>query len=136
VIGINVAFIPPEAQAVSLGFAIPAPTVVSVVDQLIEDGDARHAFIGVNPVQVTPELGEGFDLGVDSGVLVREVVGEPAQRAGIRPGDVIVRFDEERIETVEDLFAELRRVEPGDEVDVTVVREGDERELTVELGER
>lgn len=136
VIGINVAFIPPEARAVSLGFAIPAPTVVSVVDQLIENGEARHAFIGINPVQVTPELNEAFDLGADSGVLVREVVGEPARRAGIRAGDVIVRFDGKTIEAVEDLFGELRRVEPGDEAELTVVRNGDERELKVELGER
>jgi S1-C subfamily serine protease len=136
VIGINVAFIPPEARAVSLGFAIPAPTVISVVDQLIESGEARHAFIGINPVQVTPQLDEAFELGVDSGVLVREVVGEPAERAGMRAGDVIVRFDGKTIETVEDLFADLRRVEPGEEVEVTIVREGDERELTVELGER
>ncbi|MDQ4030021.1 MAG: PDZ domain-containing protein, partial [Actinomycetota bacterium] len=136
VMGINVAFIPPESRAVSLGFAIPAPTVTAVIDQLIETGEARHAFIGISPVQVTPELEAAFDLGVGSGVLVREVVGEPAQRAGIRAGDVIVSFGGQEIETVEDLFAELRDVRPGDDVDLTIVRDGEERELSVELGER
>jgi len=137
VIGINVAFIPPEARAVSLGFAIPAPTVTSVVEQLVETGRARHAYLGVLPAQVTPELDEAFGLGAESGVLVREVIeGGPAEEAGVRPGDVIVRFDGEAVETVEDLFAALREVQPGDEAELTVVREGDERDLTVELGER
>jgi serine protease DegQ len=137
VIGINVAFIPPEARAVSLGFAIPAPTVTSVVEQLVETGHARHAYLAIRPAQVTPQLDEAFGLGAESGVLAREVIdGGPADEAGMRAGDVIVRFGGEEIETVEDLFTELREVEPGDEVELTVVREGDERELTVELGER
>ena len=137
VIGINVAFIPPEERAVSLGFAIPAPTVTSVVEQLIETGRARHAYLGVLPAQVTPELDEAFGLGAESGVILREVVeGGPAAEAGMRAGDVIVRFGDEEVETVEDLFAALREVQPGDEAELTVVRGGDEQELTVELGER
>jgi S1-C subfamily serine protease len=137
VIGINVAFIPPEERAVSLGFAIPAPTVTSVVEQLVETGRARHAYLAIRPAQVTPQLDEAFGLGAERGVLVREVIdGGPADEAGMRAGDVIVRFDGDEIETVEDLFAKLREVEPGDEVELAVVRDGDERELTVELGER
>jgi putative serine protease PepD len=54
----------------------------------------------------------------------------------MRAGDVIVRFGDEEVETVEDLFAALREVQPGDEAELTVVRGGDEQELTVELGER
>jgi S1-C subfamily serine protease len=135
VIGINVAFIPPEARAVSIGFAIPAPTVVDVVTQLLERGTVEHAVLGVFPAEVTPDLAEAFDLGVDDGVLVRRVErGSGADRAGLEAGDVIVGLDGRNIATVEDLFAELRRRDPGDRVTVTLVRGGEERELEVTLG--
>lgn len=137
VIGINVAFIPPEARAVSLGFAIPAPTVTSVARQLIEKGEAQHAFLGILVAPVTPQLSQSFGLGVDHGVLVREVgAGSPADEAGLRRGDVIVGFADRDIQAPEDLFAELRDHEPGDTVQVTIVRGGERRSLELTLGER
>ena len=137
VIGINVAFIPPQANAVALGFAIPSPTVVSVVEQLLATGQVRHAFLGLVPVQVTPQLAERFDLGTQNGALVYEVsLGSPAATAGIRAGDVIVELAGEEIATVEDLFAALRRHAPGDRAQIVVIRDGARRQLTVMLGER
>src|ERR671918_441794 len=88
VIGVNVAYIPPEARAVSIGFAIPSPVVRDVVPQLIEDGEAEHAYLGVRPIPVTEELSRSFDLGVEEGALVQSVPDDsPAARAGLRPGD-------------------------------------------------
>jgi serine protease DegQ len=137
VIGVNVAYIPPEQRAVSIGFAIPSPTVVSVARQLIERGEVRHAYIGILPEQVTAALDRSFGLGVQSGVLVREVTaGTPAARAGLQPGDVIVVLGGDRIETVENLFAALRRLEPGEAVDVTIVRDGSRRTVSVRLAAR
>lgn len=137
VIGVNVAFIPPQAQAVSLGFAIPAPTVVSVVEQLIEDGRAEHAYLGVALVPVTPQLAQAFGLAVDHGVLVDQTPeGGPAARGGVRPGDVIVAMGDREIRAPEDLLVELREHRSGDTVEVTVVRDGDRTTLDVELGER
>ena len=136
VVGINVAYLPPQAGAVSLGFAIPAPTAVEVADQLIATGEVDFAYLGIRPVQVTPEMDEAFDLGSETGVLVDEVVeGSPADRAGFHRGDVIVRLDDRQIEAVEDLFAELRDHEPGETVSLTVIRDGDERTLEVTLGD-
>ena len=136
VIGINVAYIPPEARAVSIGFAIPSPVVRDIVPQLIEEGRVEHAYLGVvNPAPVTEELSRSFDLGVDQGALVRAVAdGSPAARAGLRPGDVIVELGGESIRTVEDLYAAIRRRDPGDAVELTVVRSGDRRQLDVTLG--
>jgi serine protease DegQ len=137
-IGINVAYLPPQTSgAVSIGFAIPAPVVRAVVDQLLEQGRVERAFLGVDPVQITPELAEQFDLDVESGAGVESVEdGSAAEEAGLRGGDVIVELEGEDIATVEDLFARLRDFQPGDEVTLTVVRDGDRREVEVTLDER
>ena len=134
VMGINVAYIPPEARAVSIGFAIPSPLVRDIVPQLIEDGQAEHAYLGVTPVSVTDELGGSFDLGVEEGALVQSVGdGSPAQRAGLRAGDVIVEVDGDPIRTAEDLYAAIRQRDPGDAVELTVVRGGDRENLDATL---
>jgi S1-C subfamily serine protease len=136
VIGINVAYLPPqESGAVSIGFAIPAPTVSDIVPQLIEDGKAEHAYLGVEPAPVTEELSQELKLGVDEGVLVVSVSpGSPAARAGVRRNEVIVSLESEPIKTVEDLYAALRQYKPGDTVSVTVVRAGERRDVSVTLG--
>jgi len=138
VIGINVAYLPPrDTGAVSLGFAIPSTTVSEVVEQLVENGRVELAYLGVRPVQVTSDLAEQFDLNVDEGVSVEFVEDDSAaERAGIEGGDVIVELGGEEIRTVEDLFAQLRQRRPGEEVDVTVVRDGERRELGATLDER
>lgn len=138
VIGVNVAYVPPERGAVALGFAIPAPTVSDVVRQLLETGRVEQAYLGVtNPVQVTPELAQSFGLEVEEGVTFVSVVeGTPAARAGLEPGDVIVALDEQKIESVEDLFAQLRRKRPGQRIAVEFFRGGDRREVSLELAAR
>jgi serine protease DegQ len=134
VIGVNVAFIPPEQRAVSIGFAIPAPTVTEVVTELLEDGRVEYAFLGVDPDPVTPVIAEQLGLERAEGALVFGVVeGSPAEAAGFREGDVIVAIDGEEITIPEDLFSYLRGKEPGDEVTVTVNREGEEVEITARL---
>jgi serine protease DegQ len=138
VIGINVAYIPPQQTgAVAIGFAIPTTTVIPVVEQLLETGQVRHAFLGVAGRAVTPAIAENFALGVDQGVLVQDVEpGTPAQEAGLQPGDVLVEFDGEQLSRVEDLLTLLRRHAPGDEVEIVLVREGARSEVTVVLAER
>ncbi len=138
VIGINVAYIPPQGGAVSLGFAIPSPTAVDVVRELLESGQVRHAYLGVTPVAVTPDVAKLFDLQVNEGLAVQEIQpGGPAAKAGLRQGDVIVRFGGKPVEQIEDLFAGLRRFDPGAEVAIDVVRQnGDRDSIRVTLGER
>ena len=134
VIGINVAYIPPQARAVSIGFAIPAPTVRDVVGQLISKGKATHAFLGVQPADVTQSLARQFGLDVDSGVIVMQVVqGSAAAKSGLRQGDVITALGGQRIRGVEDLLAALRTHEAGEKVDVKIVRDGKPQTLDVTL---
>jgi S1-C subfamily serine protease len=137
VIGINVAYIPPEQRAVSIGFAIPAPVAKDVVTQLLETGEVKRAFLGVDPLQITPEVAQSFGLSVDEGAGVESVNADSAaEKAGIRGGDVIVEIEGEPVKTVEDLFAQLRRYRPGEQVTVTIVRDSDRRDVEVTLDER
>lgn len=137
VMGINVASIPPEDGAVSIGFAIPSPTVVDAVRSLLARGTVEHAYLGLRPAPVTPELAERFGLGVREGALVVSVVaGSAADDAGIRSGDIIVSAGGEPVRTVEDILAVLRQHEPGDELTLTVVRDGQRREVTAALAAR
>lgn len=137
VVGLNVAYIPPQARAVSIGFAVPAATVVETVGELLDDGVAEHAWLGLIPAQVTEELAGEFGLQTEDGVLVRALdPGGPAASGGLEVGDVITAIDGEDVATVEDLLAALRSVEPGDLLDVRVERAGRRETISVVAGAR
>jgi S1-C subfamily serine protease len=137
VIGVNVAYIPPEARAVSIGFAIPAPTVTSVVQELRETGRVEHAYLGIRPADLTPQVAAQFGLDLESGVIVTVVTADsPAGEAGVEEGDVIVAADGEELRIVEDLLSRLREYDPGDDLELDVVRDGERRQLDVTLAER
>ena len=138
VIGINVAYLPPQSTgAVALGFAIPSTVARDVVRQLLETGEVRRPYLGIEPTQVTPEFAQAFGLEVEEGVAVVDVFADSgAAEAGLREGDVIVAIEDEEITTVEGLFARLRDFEPGDEVTLETVRAGERRTVDVTLGER
>ena len=136
VIGVNVAYIPPSGGAVSIGFAIPSVVVVDVAEEILDDGQAEHAFLGITPAELTPQLAQQYGIDAESGVLVLEVVPEsPADEAGISPSDVIVAVDDEAVAEPGDLLAELRTRDPGDTIELTVLRGGDEESVDVELGQ-
>jgi serine protease DegQ len=137
VVGINVAYIPPETGAVAIGFAIPGATAVDVVGQLLRNGRATHSYLGIQPDQVTREVATQLGLDQARGVVVLEVVeGGPAAQAGLEPADVITGMDDARIETVEDLFGELRQRKPGSQARLTFIRGGRSQEATVTLADR
>lgn len=125
VIGISEAYIPPQQGAVAIGFAIPAATAVSVADQLLKTGHVEHAFIGIQPAPLTPELAQKLGVGEAAGVLVYAVTpGGPAARAGIAPGDLLVAVAGRPLAAVEDLLGELRHQRPGRTVTLELIRDG------------
>ncbi|EJZ05312.1 S1C family serine protease [Mycolicibacterium vaccae] len=137
VVGINEAYIPPTAGAVSLGFAIPTSTVLDVTEQLLRDGRATHPYLGVSTSRLTPAIRRELGVPVESGALVRGVEpGSPAASAGLRPGDVIVELAGTPVASVEDLLGALRRTQPGSQQPVVVVRGGARVPLTVTVGSR
>ena len=137
IIGINVAYLPPaETGAVNLGFAVPSDTAVSVADQLIETGEVTTPYLGVLTTDLSPEDAGRFDLPVDSGALVEQVVpGSAAREAGVRKGDIITALGDARIVGYGDLLGALRDHEPGDRVTLTIFRNTEEKKLAVMLGE-
>jgi serine protease DegQ len=137
VIGISEAYIPPQSGAVALGFAIPAATAVKVADQLREDGTADHAFIGLTLGEITPQIAERLGLPDTRGALALAVPdGGPAAKAGIRPGDVLVKLDGEELASPEDLLAALRARSPGQTVTVEFRRGTATQEVKVQLVSR
>jgi S1-C subfamily serine protease len=137
VIGISEAYIPPQQGAVSIGFATPAATAVSVVGQLLRNGRAEHAFLGIQPGELTPETAQQLGVRQSGGVVVLDVVrGGPADKAGLRPGDVITALDGKQVATVEDFLAALRRHRPDDTVTVTFLRGSARQDAKVTLTDR
>ena len=137
VVGVNEAYIPPQQGAVSLGFAIPAATVVDTTEELLEDGTATHPYLGVSLRPLTPAIREQLGVEAEGGALVTGVDQEgPASGAGMRAGDVITSVAGKDVSAVEDVLAALRDVEPGQKVDLTVSRDGEPQRLTVAVAER
>ncbi len=137
VVGMSVAYIPPTAGAVALGFAIPAATVVDVADQLLATGTARNAYIGIQPATLTPEMARLLGINRTNGVVAMQVATPgPAAAAGIQPGDIVIAFNGQEIATAEELIAALRSTKPGDRVQLTLLREAKTEEITVIVADR
>jgi serine protease Do len=136
-IGINEAYLPPSTGAVSIGFAIPAATMVDTTDQLLRSGTAKHAYLGLSLSALTPAIRDSLGVQAGAGAVVLAVdPGGPADSAGVRPGDVLTRFADRPVKSVEDVLAALRKQQPEDKVIITVSRGGGEQQLTVQLGTR
>jgi len=137
VIGINVAYIPPQEGSVSIGFAIPAPTVRRVVAQLVRTGRVEHAFLGVDLRELTRQIAEDFEIPVNEGVLIFSVVADSgASRAGLIAGDVITTIEGERLRTIEDFLRVLRNRAPHDTIAIEVVRGEETQQIEATLTDR
>jgi serine protease Do len=137
VVGINEAYIPPAAGAVSLGFAIPSATALDVANQLLADGTATHPYLGVSVGQLTPAIRREFGVQVDHGALVVGVDRDaPVAVSGLRPGDVIVEFAGKPVNTVEDLLSSLRQTQPGTQTSLVFMRGTQRQQVTVTVGSR
>jgi serine protease Do len=140
VIGINVAYEPPsQTGAVSIGFAVPASTATSVADQLINSGKVTQGYLGVSlyPEAVSADLQKQFGLTRSTGVLVAEVVsGGPSADAGLQQGDIIFKANGQDVSDPSTFIALIRDTHPGAQIQLTIDRKGQEKSLTVTVGER
>jgi len=134
VIGINTAV---NSQAQGIGFAIPSDTVKSVLDDLMKEGKVKRSWLGVEIQDVNQSIANYYELPNLEGVFVRNVVtGGPADKAGIKQGDIIISWNGKNIKNVDELQEMISKHEPGDRVKLTVWRNMKKTSCTVTLGER
>jgi S1-C subfamily serine protease len=135
---------------VGIGFAIPIDTVRANLEQLKKTGEVEHAFIGITGGTVTPELAKALNLPVDEGVIVQTVVKDgPADKAGLEAGgtsatidgeevrlggDIITEVDGKKVKGMEELVELIQESQPGDELELKILRDGQEKTADVTLG--
>jgi S1-C subfamily serine protease len=135
---------------VGIGFAIPIDTLRDNLEQLKETGEVEHAFIGISGGTVTPELAKALNLPVTEGVIVQTVVKDgPADKAGLEAGntsatidgeevslggDIITRVDGENVRSMDEMIELIQESKPGDELKLTILRDGQEKTADVTLG--
>jgi len=135
VIGMNTAIISGNTGGnVGIGFAIPINIAKNILTDLKEKGSVTRGWLGVMIQKITPELATSFELSSKEGALVGDVIpGGPADKAGIKRGDVIVKFNGKDIKEMETLPKVVAGISPGTEVDVVVIRNGVEKTLPVKI---
>ncbi len=137
---------------VGIGFAVPIDTAQEIAQQLISNGSVEHAYMGISGGDLTPEIADVLNLDANSGALVQAVVpNSPADKAGIQAGDatvtvggarvraggdVITAVDGNPVSGMDDVIAAVDAKQPGDSLQLTLLRGGDTRNVTVELAER
>jgi serine protease Do len=135
VVGINTAIASPSGGSVGIAFAIPSDEAQKVVASLKDNGAVSRGFIGVQIRPVTKDIAEAMGMTEPKGALVAETVrGGPAEKAGLKRGDTIVAVEGQPIREPKDLSRRIAAFDPGKSVSLTVLRDGKERTVTVEIG--
>jgi S1-C subfamily serine protease len=153
VVGVNSAISSGTGEFAGVGFAVPSNTVKKIVPVLIEDGRYRHAWLGVSGTDLTPEIAEALNLKDTKGFLVIDIVADsPADKYGIRGGakqvtvdgrqirlggDVITAIDDNPVRKIDDILIYIQREKSvGDELVLSIIRDGQPMDVTITLGER
>ena len=137
-IGINTAIYSNNGGSMGIGFAIPANLVRQVMESILKNGAMTRGWIGVEPLNLSKELAESLKLpSKTGGVLLSGVLeGGPADRAGVKPGDVLIAINNQPIQDVRSLLNQVAQFRPGSDVNATVLRKGKELDLKIEIGMR
>jgi serine protease Do len=134
VVGINTAIV---ASGQGIGFAIPINMAGGIINQLKDSGEVSRGWLGVGIQDLTPELAEYYAIKEKEGVLVTQTYeGDPADKAGIKEGDVIVAVDGKRIASSRELSRTVAEAGVGNKMSLTVLRDGREKEIDVKLAKR
>lgn len=136
-LGINTAIYSRSGGSLGIGFAIPVSTAKQVMESIISTGSVTRGWIGVEPQDMTPEIAESFGMVAKEGALIAAVVqGGPADKSGMKPGDVLIAVDGESIKDTTALLNAIAQLKPGADVKMKVVRRGKPVEVTVMIGKR
>lgn len=132
VIGINTAIYSPNGGSVGIGFSIPSTLAKNIISQLRESGDVERGWIGVEIQALTDELAEGFERDNDHGALISNVVPDaPADKAGMRAGDIILKFDGKEVVEMRDLPRIVAQSPVDKKYPVEIWRDGKRKQLTL-----
>ena len=135
VIGVNTMIYSQTGGSVGIGFSIPSSLVKPVIDQLKEYGETRRGWLGVMIQNVNEELAKDMDLDEAKGALVQQVVKDgPADKGGIKEGDVIIGYNKEDINDMRDLTTKVANTDIGKRIKIRLIRFGKEIELKVKIG--
>ena len=135
VIGVNTAIISPTGGSIGIGFAVPSDTVQAVVQQLKEFGEVRRGWLGVKIQTVSEDIAESLGVAENTGALVSAVTPEsPAAKAGLQPGDLILKFDGKDVSTMRGLPRLVAQAPIGKSVDMELLRGGDKKTIQVVVG--
>lgn len=135
VIGVNTAIISPTGGSIGIGFAVPASVASVVVDQLRRFGETRRGWLGVRIQTVTEDLAQSLKVPAEKGAFVASVTeGGPAEKGGIKAGDIIVSYNGKPIEEMRTLLRMVAQTTEGTRAPVVVVRDGEQVTLDVEIG--
>ncbi len=137
VVGINTAIFSRSGGNVGIGFAIPINLARGIIDQLKTSGTVTRGWLGVSIQDLSAELAEYYGVKDGKGALVGDVFqGDPADKAGIKPKDVIVEVDGDKIEDSRHLSQKIAGIPVGGKITLKVVRDGKERTFTVKIAKR
>jgi serine protease DegQ len=136
-LGINTAIYSRSGGSLGIGFAIPAGTARQVMQQIIATGSVTRGYIGVEPQDITPELADAFRLPRREGAIVAGVMrGSPAERAGVRVGDILVDVDGKPITGTTTMLDVIAQLQPGTTATFRFLRDGRTVELPIRIGKR
>ncbi|POR47213.1 serine protease DegQ [Paraburkholderia eburnea] len=136
-LGINTAIYSRSGGSLGIGFAIPVSTARSVLESIITTGSVTRGWIGVEPQDLTPEIAESFGINQKSGAIVAGVLqGGPADKAGIKPGDILLSVNGEEITDTTRLLNVIAQIKPGSDAKVHLVRKNKDMDLDVMIGKR
>ena len=136
-IGVNTAIFSRSGGSEGVGFAIPVSIAKNVMEQIIEHGRTIRGWLGIEAQDLTPELAESFGTKAASGVVVAGILrGGPADKQGVKPGDVITHVNEELVRNSAQLVNSIAKIHPGAEAKLRGLRAGKELSLSVRVGER
>ncbi|UNE54790.1 Do family serine endopeptidase [Bartonella machadoae] len=133
VVGVNTAIFSPSGGNVGIAFAIPAATAKQVVQQLIEKGSVQRGWLGVQIQPVTKDISDSIGLKEDKGALITDPLKGPAEKAGIKAGDVIISVNGEKVNDARDLAKRIANIRPDETVTLGVWRSGKEENIKVKL---
>jgi serine protease DegQ len=135
-IGINTAIYSRTGGSMGIGFAIPVHTVKEVMDAIIKNGGVTRGWIGVEPQNITSELAETLKIEKNGVLIAGTLQSGPADKAGIKPGDVLKSIDGQSINDITQLLNKISQVTPGNKVKAIINRKNKDLELEIQVGKR